>query len=199
MAASRLSSTRQLDHRSVEYPGAGTCDASANATGATGSAPHRRTVTGAGNASDGVMETPKGPKEGTQEFWGLVDKSGSCWTWAGTVSGKGYGYVRRDGRSQRAHRVAYEMVVGPIPEGLHLDHLCRNRLCVNPGHLEPVTNRTNALRGNSPNAIIHRTNRCKHGHSMDDARVSPKGRDCRTCHNLRAKRYRAAKQAGGAS
>ena len=86
------------------------------------------------------------------------------------------------------------MVVGEIPAGRQLDHLCRNRLCVNPAHLEPVTNRTNTLRGNSPNAIIHRTKRCKHGHSMRDARVTKKGRDCRRCHNLRAKAYRTAKQ-----
>ncbi|MFI1562215.1 HNH endonuclease [Streptomyces sp. NPDC020490] len=82
-------------------------------------------------------------------FWARVDKTapGGCWVWTGSVESKGYGAPTINGAKRPAHRVAYEDLVGPIPEGLHLDHLCRVRRCVNPEHLEPVTSRENALRG----------------------------------------------------
>jgi HNH endonuclease len=76
-----------------------------------------------------------------------------CWTWLGTLSGSGrsralaYGYVRRHGRMQPAHRAYWEVLHGPVPDGLELDHLCRNRHCVNPDHLEPVTRLENIARG----------------------------------------------------
>lgn len=72
-----------------------------------------------------------------------------CWEWQGTLSYEGYGLLRIDYKQIRAHRWMYEQKVGPIPEGLHLDHLCRNVRCVNPDHLEPVTPRVNGLRGRS--------------------------------------------------
>lgn len=70
-----------------------------------------------------------------------------CWLWTGTIAPNGYGYFAIKGRSQQAHRVAYELLVGPIPDGLDLDHLCRVRACVNPDHLEPVTRSENNRRG----------------------------------------------------
>lgn len=78
-----------------------------------------------------------------------IDKSAgldSCWPWTGRRDRKGYGEVYHDGRKARAHRVVFESMRGPIPEGMQLDHLCRNKGCVNPAHLEPVTNAENCRR-----------------------------------------------------
>ena len=92
-------------------------------------------------------------RRGTAEerFWPKVDKTETCWIWIGAIGTGGYGnfWVGPDRLSDRmrAHRFAYESMVGPIPEGLDLDHLCRNRACVNPAHLEPVTRRVNLRRG----------------------------------------------------
>ena len=87
-----------------------------------------------------------------QRFWAKVDKTGDCWLWQGAIGKHGYGTFtvkRPDGgtRFWRAHRFAYELLVGPIPEGMFLDHLCRNTACVNPAHLEPVDARENTRRG----------------------------------------------------
>lgn len=119
-----------------------------------------------------------------------------CWQWISTVNSEGYGQIRISGKQRGAHRVVYEELVGPIPEGLQLDHLCRNRSCVNPDHLEPVTHRENWRRGDHPAAIVQRNQACKHGHSMDDAYVDPKSgwRTCRTCQQETQRRsYRARK------
>jgi len=88
-------------------------------------------------------------KDWRPRFWARVDKAapGGCWIWTGAVEGKGYGAPSINGVKRPAHRLAYEDLVGPVPEGLHLDHLCRVRRCVNPAHLEPVTSRENTLRG----------------------------------------------------
>jgi hypothetical protein len=71
----------------------------------------------------------------------------ACWIWSGAICMKGYGRIKIDGRRVGAHRVYYERLIGPVPKGLHLDHLCRQPGCVNPAHLEPVTSRENSCRG----------------------------------------------------
>lgn len=115
-------------------------------------------------------------------FWAKVDKSGDCWIWTASRNPKGYGQIAmKPGGPKLAHRVAWELLNGPVPDGLQLDHLCRNRLCVNPAHLEPVDNRTNTLRGVGPTAINAQKTSCTRGHSLADAYVSKGMRYCRTC------------------
>lgn len=86
------------------------------------------------------------PFDFERAFWEKVDKTGECWIWRGTRHARGYGsYGSRDRRS-KAHRWAWRFTRGPIPEGMELDHLCRNPWCVNPGHLEPVSHAENVRR-----------------------------------------------------
>lgn len=89
----------------------------------------------------GMQDNPE------RRFWLNVRKSDGCWEWTGSLSGGGYGQFRVHGKQAQVHRFAYGLLVGPVPEGLELDHLCRNRRCVNPAHLEPVTRSINVARG----------------------------------------------------
>lgn len=82
----------------------------------------------------------------SQRFWQKVDKSGDCWVWTSSQWGKGYGKFTVKDVSIAAHRFAYQDTKGPIPEGMQIDHLCMNKLCVNPDHLEAVTNSENQYR-----------------------------------------------------
>lgn len=144
-----------------------------------------------------------------ERFWSKVDKNGPipvcrpdlgpCWLWTGAVSGQtGYGAFRADGLLRGAHRVAYELAVGAIPSGLTLDHLCRGRQCVNPTHLEPVTQRVNMLRGISPNAALANSGRCAAGHPRTPEnnyqRHDGGGRICRPCYRERKRRSYAARR-----
>jgi hypothetical protein len=89
-------------------------------------------------------------------FVDKIEKSDSgCWIWGAGKDGHGYGQFWLDGREQAAHRVSYELFVGPIPEGLVIDHLCRTPACVNPSHIEPVTVLENNIRGLAPASAMN--------------------------------------------
>lgn len=137
--------------------------------------------------------TPKRGLDVETRFLTYVDKSGVCWQWTGHIARTGYATFY-DGRSHRAHVWAYTHWVGPIPEGLQLDHLCRNKSCVWPDHLEPVTQAENMHRipGWGP-AKTH----CKWGHLYDEWNTLyvPGGRKCRTCRNEQARLRSRAKRA----
>lgn len=130
-----------------------------------------------------------------QRFWAKVDRRGEdeCWPWLGF---RHFGYGRfKNPTSQQVHRYSYELQVGPIPEGMVIDHLCRNKGCVNPAHMEVVTVRENTLRGNGPSAIHAAKTHCIRGHELTDENtyVNSRGwRKCRTCHRMRQASYRAA-------
>jgi hypothetical protein len=138
-----------------------------------------------------------------ERFWSKVEvRASGCWLWTGPIAAEGYGWYNRDAISGPAHRFSYEQTVGPIPGGLQLDHLCRVRHCVNPEHLEPVTQRVNVLRGESPSAIAARKTVCLNGHDLNDpANVyhnipsRPGTRTCRPCAIARARAQRAKAKA----
>jgi hypothetical protein len=150
-----------------------------------------------------------------KKFWPKVEKSGpipecnpslgQCWTWKGAINKTGYGHLsigRPNKGSVRAHRLAYLLCVGPIPEGLILDHLCRNRACPNPAHVEPVTHRENLLRGNGFVGINHRKTHCPKGHPYSGHNLINrfyKGkhmRICRICINQKTANWQARQRAG---
>jgi hypothetical protein len=113
-----------------------------------------------------------------------------CWEWVGSTSQNGYGLFWFRNKIAQVHRVSYILFVGEIPEGLVIDHLCRNIECVNPEHLEPVTRKENALRGVGWAGANSRKMVCPQGHSYsgDNLLITIRGRRCRTCHNSEATR-----------
>lgn len=134
-----------------------------------------------------------------QRFWAKVIKTETCWLWSASC-GHGYGRFSVNRKSVIAHRFAYELLVGPIPDGLVLDHLCRVTRCVNPTHLEPVTTRENTMRGALP-AIASLQNidktHCKYGHPLFGENLyvppaHPTYRRCRQCARDRVQKYEAS-------
>lgn len=131
---------------------------------------------------------------------GAVHTESGCWEWQRTRA-RGYGYIVRDGRLKRAHRVAYELAVGPVPPGKELDHLCANKACINPAHLEAVTHRENVMRADGPSSVNARRTECRHGHPFtpENTRVLANGeRACRECKRIssRARRARTSQALG---
>lgn len=127
-----------------------------------------------------------------------IDSASGCWVWTARKFRCGYGLmrIRLEGRqhSRLAHRISYETFVGTIPVGFEIDHLCRNRACTNPSHLEAVTRRTNVLRGVSFAAVNAVKMRCTSGHeySSENTYLRPKGgRDCRACIRQRVAQYKS--------
>ena len=125
-----------------------------------------------------------------------------CWLWTGPTS-LGYGQVTQNYKHLKAHNIAYQLLVGPIPQGLILDHLCRTPACVNPDHLEPVTNGENVRRGLSSTQLLAKfraQTHCKHGHEFTPENTyiyvhrGWKMRHCRQCANQRARLYRKANE-----
>ena len=135
------------------------------------------------------------PRSLEERLWPKVDQRepDECWPWLGTHTPEGYGrFVLGPGSVAQAHRVVYEQLVGSIPEELVIDHLCRNHECVNPAHMEPVTNRENCLRGFSPLAEAARRTICINGHpyTPGNTYIRPDGlRGCRACRTAARGRW----------
>lgn len=114
-----------------------------------------------------------------ERFWRYVERGPGCWEWKASKDRKGYGHFsareRGKGLTVVAHRISYELLVGPIPDGLTLDHLCQNTSCVNPAHLEPVTVQENLRRGKERRPAWRL---CKRGHT------APTGKACKECKRL---------------
>jgi hypothetical protein len=143
-----------------------------------------------GKASYGVETMDKHPHE--DRFMRFVTMTPSCWLWTGTKDHDGYGQFSIFHQQYRAHRVAYEIAYGPMPLGLVIDHLCRNRGCVNPCHLELVTPLENVLRSEGITAVNLRKTHCVNGHPLFGENVRPwKGhRLCKACDRKRGDEYR---------
>jgi hypothetical protein len=129
------------------------------------------------------------------ERMSMPEPNSGCVLWLGSLDDKGYGRIRQPGKTSLAHKVAYELYVGPVPDGMELDHLCRNPACRAVWHLEPVTHRVNLLRGVGPAAKNAAKTVCVNGHPFDDANTyrKPRGwRECRICR-ANARRRRSAR------
>ena len=123
--------------------------------------------------------------EQQDRFWSKVEvhQPAGCWEWTSGINDAGYGIARFGASSNqfRAHRVAYELLVGEITDGYQLDHLCRNRSCVNPDHLDPVPQRENLRRGFGQVGLRARLTHCKHGHEFTPENTGIQSNGCRKC------------------
>lgn len=157
-----------------------------------------------------VGEVVRHKGDSLERLMAKIQITPSCWIWKGQIRRDGYGNFRMYGKTFKAHRASYILHVGEIPAGLEIDHLCRNRTCVNPKHLEPVTKMVNFLRGESPPLINIFKTHCPKGHPYDAAntyiypvrtrrrgnhsRKANGGRYCRACNRQRVAEYQARKR-----
>jgi hypothetical protein len=123
-----------------------------------------------------------------------TSRADECWRWGGRLDRDGYG---RAIGNRLAHRLAWGAARGPIPEGLHIDHLCRTRSCINPAHMEPVPPAVNTLRGVSFSAINARKTVCNRGHlfTEEDTRIYRGYRVCKRCDVIRQAEYQKRRRA----
>lgn len=137
-----------------------------------------------------------------ERFWSKVNREGPgplvkgvegrCWVWTASLHSEGYGQIKVEGKVWKAHRVAWVLTHGALDDDLVIDHLCRNRKCANPAHLEPVTNRVNILRGEVGARARRPVCAAGHEHNDQNTRIDPKGfRRCRACDRDNSARYRA--------
>jgi len=125
-----------------------------------------------------------------ERFWSKVEKTNGCWNWVAGTS-NGYGIFWFNKTYVGAHRISYQLKYGIIPNDKVLDHLCRNPLCVNPDHLELVTDKENVLRGAGPCAQNARKTHCKRGHefTLENTYYDKIGRHCKNCHIETTRRW----------
>lgn len=124
---------------------------------------------------------------------------GRCWIWQHAIDGSGYGEFRQGGKNYKAHRVMYELYKGQVPVGLELDHLCREKKCWNPSHLEAVTHRENCRRGDAGRWMRDRDS-CSRGHKYLPGSFtlrSDSARICRICGRDKVRAWRLARKAAG--
>ncbi len=148
----------------------------------------------------GMKIDDRGTLEERLEAKTSPEPNSGCWLWTGAVNNQGYPQIHNMGKTELAHRLSYEVHVGPIPIDLQLDHKCRVPCCINPDHLEPVTSRENYLRGIGPevNGDFQRAKtHCPQGHPYlgDNLYVDSRGwRFCRTCDREKSRRFYARKK-----
>lgn len=133
---------------------------------------------------------PQLSPEQLDKFWYRVEvhQPSGCWQWRGTIERWGYGQfsLGKKAGKFRAHRVAYSVLIGPVPDGMQLDHLCRNNGCVNPDHLQVTTGRINTLRGYGTSGMNARKTHCKRGHELSGDNIYQYGnrRSCKLCKTV---------------
>jgi len=142
-----------------------------------------------------LFQVPGTSRTFARRVFSHIDTSGDCWEWTSGKSDGGYGKIGRGARGagqMAAHRAVWQLLVGPIADGLELDHLCRNHGCVNPDHLEPVTPGVNQRRGFGPSGLYARREVCDNGGHPLDGRRTRGDRYCKTCNRERERARRQA-------